>query len=124
MFFMMEQRRTDTIETLTARGRACVRAYCEKARNATFLPLVSIPVVHSLCAAMLLELDKIFGVGKAKSEKPSNIALGILATPFMAIPLWGAIPAMAYVETVGESYIKALVKMADRSCTEHIPRSL
>ncbi|MCL2057126.1 MAG: hypothetical protein FWH02_07930 [Oscillospiraceae bacterium] len=106
---MTGQHRPDRIEILTERGKDCVRKYSERARNATFLPLVSIPAVHSLCAAMLSDLDKIFGTRKVENEKASNIALGILASPFMLVPLWGAIPAMAYIETVGESYIKALV---------------
>jgi len=58
---------------------------------------------------MLHELDKIFDTCPAKDESLSNIALGVLATPFMVVPLWGAIAAKAYVETVGKSYLKALV---------------
>jgi len=103
--------RKQKIEILTAQGKECVRDYSKKVIKASFLPFVSIPLVHSLCVAMLLELDKIFDVGKAKNENPSNIALGVLATPFMAVPLWGAIAAKAYVETVGESYLRALIEM-------------
>jgi len=102
--------RTDKTETLFAEGKACVRSYAKKVVKASFLPLVSLPLAHGLCAAMLKDLDKIFGVGKAVDENPSNIALGLLATPFMAVPLWGAIAAKAYIETVGESYLRALTK--------------
>ena len=109
----------DKIEILTAQGRECIRKYSKKAMQASFLPLVSIPLVHGLCVAMQAELEKIFAIGTAKGEKYSNIALGVLATPFMAVPLWGAIPASAYVQTVGESCLKAMIKMHRDSLLSH-----
>jgi len=101
------------MKLLTAQGKDCIRGYCDKAVKASFLPLVSVPLVHRLCAAMLGELNKIFDVGPAKYENPSNIALGALVTPFVAVPVWGAIAAKAYIQTVGESYLKALIDIAD-----------
>ena len=102
---------TKRIEILAAQGKECIRKYTQKAMKASFLPFVSVPLVHGLCVAMQAELDKIFDIGAAKNEKYSNIALGALATPFMLVPVWGAIPSAAYVQTVGESYLKALIKM-------------
>ena len=101
------------IEARTAQGKQCVSEYTKRAMKASFLPLVSIPMVHGLCVAMFADLDKIFGASAAKNEKLTNLALGILTTPFMVVPVWGAIPAMAYVETVGKSYLKALIQMAE-----------
>ena len=103
----------DNLETLTAQCKECIKKYSKRAAKASFLPIVSIPLVHGLCVAMQTEMNKIFGVGAAKDERHSNIALGVLATPFMAVPLLGAIPAAAYVQTVGESYMKALIEMYD-----------
>lgn len=105
----------DRTKILVTQSKECIKKYSKKVMKATFLPFVSIPLVHGLCVAMLAELDKIFDIGAAKHERPSNIALGVLATPFMAVPLWGAIPAMAYIETVGESYLKALSDMNRKS---------
>lgn len=76
--------------------------------KATFLPFVSLPLVHGLSAAMLAELSKIFGVSTAKNERLMGIGLGILATPFMLVPIWGAIAARSYIETVGNSYLREL----------------
>ena len=101
----------DKLEKLTAQGKTCIKKYSKRALKASFLPIVSIFLVHGICAAMQTELDKIFDIGKAKDEKHSNIALGVVATPFMLVPIWGAVPAEAYVQTVGESYLKALIKM-------------
>ena len=101
----------DKLEILIEQSKECIRKYSQKVMKASFLPIVSIPLVHGLCVAMQAELDKIFDIGTAKDEKHSNIALGVVATPLMAIPIWGAIPAAAYVQTVGESYMKALIKM-------------
>ena len=99
-----------SIETLTARGEQCIKNYSKRAIKATFVPFISIPLVHGLCAAMMNDLDGIFGL-TAKNERASNIAVGVLSTPFMMVPVWGAVPAAAYVKTVGESYLKALVDM-------------
>ena len=101
----------ERIEKLNAHGKECISQYSQRAMKAALLPLVSIPLVHGLCIAMQSELEKVFDIGAAKGEKYSNIALGVLATPFILVPLWGAIPAAAYVQTVGESYLKALLKM-------------
>jgi len=100
----------EKLEKLAAQGYACVEKYSKKTIKASFLPFVSIPFVHGLCIAMISELNKIFGVDPAKGETPSNIALGVATTPFMAVPLLGAIVAASYVETVGKSYIKALIE--------------
>ena len=101
----------DKLEILTVQSNECVRRYSKRAMKASFLPIVSLFLVHGLCIAMKAELDKIFNIGAAKNEKYSDIALGVLVTPFIAIPLVGAIPAESYVKIVGESYIKALIKM-------------
>ena len=104
----------DKIELLTTQGEQCVKRYSKRAVKATFVPFVSMPLVHSLCAAMMNDLDKIYGVS-AKGERASNVAVGVLATPFMMVPVWGAVPAAAYVKTVGESYLKALADLQSRS---------
>jgi len=104
----MDSRR---VEQLAEQGKKCIEKHSRKAVTATFVPLVSVPLVHSLCAAMLSELNKIFGVDAVKSEQPSNIALGVIMTPLMAIPLWGAVAASSYIETVGKSYLDVLIYM-------------
>ena len=107
------------LEVLTLQGKECIEVFSKRALKASFLPLVSLPLVQGLCLAMQTELDKIFDVGTAKGEKYSNIALGIFATPLMLIPLLGAIPSEAYVRTVGKSYMKALIKQHEDSLTSH-----
>ena len=107
----------DKLEMLTLQGKECIELFSKRALKASFLPIVSLPLVHGLCVAMQAELDKIFDVGPAKGEKYSNIALGVFATPFMAIPLLGSIPSAAYVKTVGASYMKALIKLHEDSLT-------
>ena len=107
----------DELEMLTLKGNECIEVFSKRALKASFLPLVSLPLVHGICVAMQAELDKIFDVGPAKAETYSNVALGIFATPFMAIPLLGAVPSEAYVRTVGISYMKALIKLHEDSLT-------
>ena len=107
----------DKLECLTLQGKECIEVFSKRALKASFLPIISLPLVHGLCVAMQAELDKIFDVSPAKAEKYSNIVLGVFATPFMAIPLLGAVPSEAYVRTVGKSYMKALIELHEDSLT-------
>ena len=106
------------LEMLAEQGKACIKKHSKRALKASFIPIVSIPLVHGICAAMQSELDKIFDIGTAKDEKHSNIVVGAIATPLMLIPLWGAVPAEAYVQTVGENYMKALIKMYSEALSQ------
>jgi len=64
---------------------------------------------------MFRELDQIFGTCVPRSEEGySNVAIGAIATPFMAIPVWGAIAAASYIETVGKSYLAALIEQTSQ----------
>ena len=102
----------DRLKRLTAKGEACIESYSKRAIQATFLPFVSVPVVHSLCAKMIASLSDMFDIDTANREKYSNIALGVVATPFILVPLWGAIAASAYIESVGKSYLAVLVDIS------------
>ena len=97
-------------DILSAKGKDCIKKHSGRALKASFVPFVSLPLVHGVCFAMFSELDIIFGTSAHQTEKLSNIAAGILATPFMAVPVWGGIAARAYVQTVGESYLSALLR--------------
>ena len=45
----------------------------------------------------------------------ANAVVGVIATPFMAVPLLSAAIAYGYVGAVGESYLDSLMCVVERS---------
>ena len=45
----------------------------------------------------------------------SNMIMGIILTPFMAVPLISSTVASAYIEALGEEYLKALSAVESES---------
>lgn len=99
---------------LERRGKRCVEEYSDKAMKIGFLPLGCIPVVHGLCIKMVSELNGIFGIRHVDNEKLADFVIGLISTPFMAVPLLSAAVATAYVQTVGEDYLACLMNVAKR----------
>lgn len=115
------KKRTDRekhMEQLRQKGQSCIDNYSDRAMKAGFLPVLSIPIVHGMCIKMLADLNSMAGIDSAKelaADIFANVVVGIIATPFMAIPLLGAAVASAYIAAVGESYLDALMGALGRS---------
>lgn len=113
----------EKIEEMERRGKAISDDYSDKAMKIGFLPGGCIPFVHGLCIKMLTELDKAFGIKTAEgfgAEIFSNVMLGIIATPFMVVPLLSAAVAKGYVAAVGEGYIEAVKNVVAGSTISEI----
>lgn len=98
---------------LATKGHQCVNKYAEKAKKAGFLPVGCIPIVHGICGKMIFELNHIFGI-KNTGEAWSNVVVGLVVTPIMAVPFISIAAAESYVETVGNSYVDALMNVVER----------
>ena len=110
--------RKKRIEQMRSEGKACVDSYSDKAGKIGFIPGGCIPVVHGMCISMIASLNKIVGINSSKgfsTEIFANALVGVVATPFMAIPLLSAAVAYAYVGTVGELYLDSLMGVISRS---------
>lgn len=111
--------KTDSrIESLESRGSYCIAKFSEQAGKVAWVPTLCIPIVHGKCIQMISELNAIGGLSKEKSfadEVFTDVVLGIIFTPLMAIPLLSSLAAQAYVETVGENYLKAMVVIVKNS---------
>ena len=109
---------TERINKIEARGNRCISEHSSAATKIGILPAGCIPFVHGICIKMLVELNDIAGIKGDKalaSDIFTNAVLGVIATPFMVVPLLSIPVAKAYVETVGESYLKVLIAVIDHS---------
>jgi len=111
------------IERMTKKGQRFIKSYSSKALKASFVPFISVPIIHGICVKLTSELNRIFGIKTTKSfggEAFTNTVVGLIATPFMLIPLAGAFFAIAYVESIGEAYLDALTEVAKQSTEEEL----
>ena len=106
------------IKNYENRAGACIEEYADKAGKIGWLPCGCIPLVHSLCIQMIAELHDLYGLSLSEDFAANifaNIILGLLATPFMAVPFFSSTAAKAYVETVGEQYAEVLSSVIKHS---------
>lgn len=115
---MLSTDRKKRIEKLKSDGKDCVDLYSNKAMKIGFVPGGCIPIVHGICITMVMSLNKIVGINSSKgfaSDIFSNALVGLIATPFMIVPLVSAGVAYAYVAAIGESYLDSLMSVINRS---------
>ena len=104
-------------------ANACIDANSKQAVAISFVPLVSIPLVHGICVKMIVQLDKIFGIPtdtRLGSEIFHDILTGIVMAPAMAIPILGAGVAHGYIKSIGECYAKAVATVLDSAQEDEI----
>ncbi len=100
------------------KGNYAVRKYVDKARKAGRIPIGCIPLVHSLCAQMISEINRVCKISKDDGfaeEIFADVVLGVIVTPFMAVPFLSIAVAETYIETVGEGYLKAVIEIIKTS---------
>ena len=93
------------------KANACIVAHSKQAIAISFVPLVSIPLIHGICVKMIVQLNGIFGIPTDKrfdSEIFSDILTGIVIAPAMAVPVLGAGVAHIYIKSIGECYAQAV----------------
>lgn len=106
------------IELLEKEAKSCVEKYTGKAEKIGWIPVGCIPVIHGMCIKMLSDLNKIVGIrGKSgfADEMFAEVVLGVVITPFMAVPVVSAGVASAYVDSVGNAYVDALLRAIEKS---------
>lgn len=115
---LLDIRRKERIEQIKSKGNRCISKYSSAATKIGILATGCIPFVHGICIKMMVKLNDIAGIKGDKalaSDIFTNAVLGVIATPFMAVPLLSIAVAQAYVETVGENYLKVLIAVIDNS---------
>lgn len=112
--FALDKDREERIRKIEKHGNNIVSDYSAKATKIGFVPGGCIPVVHGMCIKMITELNSLAGIKAGvnfSGEIFSDVVLGLIATPLMMIPLLSAAAACAYVQQVGEEYLKALMSV-------------
>lgn len=102
------------IQKIEELGNRIVSDYSSAAKKIGFVPGGCIPIVHGMCIKMIADLNNLAGIKSGASfakEIFSDIIIGLIATPLMALPLVSAAAAYAYVQQTGEEYLKALMQV-------------
>ncbi len=122
----LDKNREERIKNIEIRGNTIISDYESKATKIGFIPGGCIPIIHGMCIKMIADLNSIAGFKSGKSfadEIFADAVIGLIATPFMVVPLLSAAVASAYVHTIGESYLKALISVihlsSDRELTNN-----
>ncbi len=114
----LDYERRERISEIEAKGNRCISEHSSAATKIGILPVGCIPFVKAICIKMLVELNDIAGIKGSKalaSDVFAYMLLSAIATPFMAVPFLSIAMAQAYVETIGENYLKALMAVIDHS---------
>ena len=104
-------------------AKLCITANSKQAIAISFVPFISIPLVHGICIKMIMQLNKIFGIPTDKrfgSEIFNDILTGIVMTPAMAIPVLGAGVAHTYIKSIGEYYAQAVATVLDSATKDEL----
>lgn len=115
--------RKKRIEQIRREGTLCVEYYSDKAMKKGYVPGLCIPFVHGTCIKMLMDLDEIVGIDSSKgfaSEIFANTIVGLIATPFMAVPILSSATAYGYVASIGENYLESLMAVVEKSTDEEL----
>lgn len=114
----LDEGRKARIQYIEEKGNRIVSDYTSKAGKIGFIPGGCVPIVHGMCIKMITELNDLAGFKSGKhfaDEIFTDVIVGIIATPLMFLPLLSAAFAAAYVEEIGEDYMKAMLSVIDMS---------
>lgn len=114
----LRNEREKRVEEIKENGKACIKKHGKSAGRIGIIPGGCIPFVHGICIKMLMDLDRIAGIDSSKGFADSifaNVIVGLIATPFMAVPVLSPLMAIGYVEGVGETYLEALLAVIEWS---------
>lgn len=120
---LMDVRRQERINQIESEGYGCIEKYSKIAIGSAILPGFGIVAANAICIKMITELNSIAKVkaGKGFSENIiANVIIGIISVPLMCVPLISAATAGAYVGTVGEDYLKVLMKVMRNSTDKEL----
>lgn len=115
---VLDESRQERIKSIELKGKRIIDDYVSAATKIGFIPGGCIPFIHGISIKLIAELNKLAGFKPEKDfagEIFNDAIVGLIATPFMLLPLLSAGVAQAYVLTVGEDYLRALLSVIDKS---------
>lgn len=114
----LEKDKEKRIEQLKKKGQCYINDYSDNAMKVGIVPVACIPIIHGMCIKMLVDLNSMVGINSAKGFAEDifvDAVMGIIATPFMTVPLLSAAVASAYISAIGDTYLDALINVIERS---------
>lgn len=115
-----ESDRKIEIKNKATMAYAKVHEYEKQASKIGIVPGLCVPVIHSKVVKMIREINTILGIKGMTEDYIADIIVGAIATPFMLVPGVSILTASAYVESVGETYTDALVKVIENSDAQEL----
>ena len=104
-------------------GKKCINNYSDAASKVAILPIGCIPAIHGMCIKMIADISNIAGISlgmDGAEELFTNVIVGLIVTPFMAVPLLSIPVAEGYIESVGEDYLSSLMSVLRRSSSAEL----
>lgn len=120
---LIDDRRNERIAEIEREGKEIIEKYVSSATKIGFVWGSCIPIVHGMCIKLIADLNKLAGFKSGKKfagEIFNDVIVGIIATPFMFVPLLSAAVANAYVQTTGDDYLKALLSVIEQSSDKEL----
>ena len=104
-------------------GNKCINNYSDAASKVAIFPIGCIPAIHGMCIKMIADISNIAGISlgmDGAEELFTNVIVGLIVTPFMAVPLLSIPVAEGYIESVGEDYLSSLMSVLRRSSSAEL----
>ncbi len=112
--------RENRIKRISERAYSTVNDYTNKATKIGFIPGGCIPIIHGMLIKMIADINKICGLKGFAEDYIADFVVGLIATPFMAVPLLSAAVAGGYINSIGKTYTEALIKVIEKSSDEEL----
>lgn len=110
----LDESREERIKKIERKANDIITDYSDRATKIGFVPTICIPIVHGMCIKMVAEINKLAGFESGHNfaeEIFKDFILGVITVPLMMFPLISAATACAYVQTVGEEYLEAVISV-------------
>ena len=119
----LDKSRNERIEEIREKGNEIVEKYTKKAEKIGWVPVGCIPFVHGICLKMIRDINQVSGIKLGyvdRGDRFANSVVNLIMTPFMLLPVLSAGAAFSIVQTTGEGYLKAVMKVIDQSTDEEL----
>lgn len=119
----LDKNRQERLRNIENKGEKIISDYSSSATKIGFIPGGCIPIVHGMCIKMIADLNSLAGLKQGKNFAEdifTDVILGVIVTPFMAVPLLSAVVASSYIETIGENYLNVLISIVHSASNNEI----
>ena len=121
--FQLDEERAERVREIRSEGYEIISKYSSSAAKIGLIPAVCVPFIHGICIKMIADLNHLSGIKSGKhfaDQIFADAVVGVIATPFMALPLFSAAVACAYIEQVGKDYMEALTNVIHLSSDKEL----